>query len=107
VLLRDHLPDICAAFQEAIVDMLVDPLERSMNALSISNIGLVGGVSANLRLRDRLAGIAAHHNGVFSIPGMQYSMDNAAMIAMSGFDKFSRGEFSSLTLSAQPALVIS
>jgi N6-L-threonylcarbamoyladenine synthase len=105
-LLRDHMNDICASFQEAVVDMLVHPLERAADELGVQNIGLVGGVSANKHLRNRIDQIAMKRGGVFSVPDFEFSMDNAAMIAMAGFDKFDRGEFSPLTLSAMPALSI-
>jgi N6-L-threonylcarbamoyladenine synthase len=105
-LLRNHLSDICASFQEAVVDMLAEPVERAAEALNVQNIGLVGGVSANKHLRNRMDHIAKTGGGVFSVPDFEFSMDNAAMIAMAGFDKFGRGEFSPLTLSAMPALAI-
>ncbi|TDI76334.1 MAG: tRNA (adenosine(37)-N6)-threonylcarbamoyltransferase complex transferase subunit TsaD [Bacteroidetes bacterium] len=106
-LLRKHLPDICASFQEAVIDMLAAPIESALDNLGLQNVGLVGGVSANKSLRDRFVQIAAIRGGVCAVPHIQYSMDNAAMIAVSGFDKFGRNQFSPLTLSAVPSLAFS
>lgn len=103
-ILRDHLPDLCASFQEAVVDMLVAPVKKAMRDTGIRHLGLVGGVSANARLRDQLGELCTIQRGALYVPPLEYCMDNAAMIAMAGFHRFQSGLASPLTVSADPSL---
>ena len=55
------LADLCASFQEAIVDVLLDRLDRAVTAHGLTRAVLTGGVSANSRLaraRRRVGGVA-------------------------------------------------
>ena len=80
--------DICASFQEAVVEVLVT---KTILAAQHNNIGTVvigGGVSANPRLREVFTE-RCHKEGLFFYaPPPQYSTDNAAMIALAGFYSF-------------------
>lgn len=105
-LLDEHINDICASFQAAMIDMLVEPIDKATRTLGVSNIGVVGGVSANRILRSRLLKVSETNAGRCYVPDIEFSMDNAAMIAMAGFQKFIRGVRSPLTLTAQPNLSI-
>jgi len=69
--------DVCASFQEAIVDVLVRRAETAMEWTGIRRIAVAGGVSANSRLRERMEEAAP--GAVF--PPMSLCTDNAAMIA--------------------------
>ena len=102
--LEKHLADLCASFQEAVVDMLVEPVQRAMEMTGIRSVGLVGGVSANSRLRDRLEQTTSSLGGHLHVPDLEFSMDNAAMIALSGSLKLARGEQDSLFFTAHPSL---
>jgi N6-L-threonylcarbamoyladenine synthase len=102
--LERHTADLCASFQEAVVDMLVEPLERAMVATGTVRVGLVGGVSANRRLRTRIAGLVEAHGGTFHVPDFRFCMDNAAMIALSGWNRLEAGRMSALDLVAHPSL---
>jgi len=104
--LESHLDDICASFQQAVIDMLVEPVERASRKLGVVNLGVVGGVSANVPLRSRLEDICNKRNGTFSASAIEFSTDNAAMIAMAGYQKFVLGESSPMTLSVEPSLSI-
>ncbi len=71
-------------YQEAIVDTLVKKTIKAAKTLEIKNILLAGGVSANTRLREELKMKARDlHLKVF-IPKMEYTTDNATMIAVAG-----------------------
>lgn len=103
-LLEDHLADVCASFQQAIVDVLVDALERAIVETGVRHVAVVGGVSANSALR-RDAKATADRLGVsLHIPEPIHCMDNAAMIAITGYFKHVAGIVSPLTLTAQPNL---
>ncbi len=102
--LREHIDDLCASFQEAVVDMLVAPVKKAMKDHRIRDLGLVGGVSANSRLRTRLSEMVSGLNGRLFVPPMVYCMDNAAMIAMAGYHQFTSGVTAPLTITADPSL---
>lgn len=69
--------DLAAAYQEAIVQHLVDRAQLGLAATGRSTLGLVGGVAANARLRERLTELPAD---VVAAP-LAWCGDNAAMIA--------------------------
>lgn len=102
--LDQHLDDLCASFQAAVVEMLVRGLARAVKQTGIREIGLVGGVSANSGLRAALAQLAARERWTMHTPELRYCMDNAAMIAAAGYRKLGAGLTSPLSLTAQPSL---
>ena len=61
----------------------------------IRTIAVAGGVSANSGLREALLNAAVKHNWEMHIPPFKFTTDNAAMIAITGYYKFLKGEFSS------------
>ena len=78
--------DLCASIEVAIVEVLVTKTVRAAKKYKVKNILLVGGVSANARLRRDLA-VAVRQElpgTVFLKPAVQFSTDNAAMIAAAG-----------------------
>jgi len=81
----DHVADIVAGFQEAVVDVLTFKLIHAAEVKQCRNIAVVGGVAANGRLRQRL-GEAATERGIrFHVPDIELCGDNAAMIAATGY----------------------
>lgn len=77
--------DIAASFQEAVVDVLVQKTMRAVKEYQPKSIILAGGVAANLELRSRLKRVADEIDLPVFVPPLQYSMDNAAMIAVAGY----------------------
>lgn len=73
--------DLCASFEEAVVDVLVAKLLSAAEARGRKRIALSGGVSCNERLRERVGEVASRNGLELSLAEKVYSTDNAAMIA--------------------------
>lgn len=92
------LADVCASYQEAIVDSLLEKLESAMRLRKISKFTISGGVSANSRLRARAEELAQKRKWDLIVPPLRYCTDNAAMIAYAGALRLARGETSDYDL---------
>ncbi|MCK9424211.1 MAG: tRNA (adenosine(37)-N6)-threonylcarbamoyltransferase complex transferase subunit TsaD [Bacteroidales bacterium] len=86
--------DLCASIQSTIIEILMQKLRLAADQTGIREIAIAGGVSANSGLRSALAATREKHGWNIFIPPLQYSTDNAAMIAIAGYYKFLNGEFS-------------
>ncbi len=93
---EEYLNDLCAAFQAAVVDVLVEKTLRAAAAWKLRDIVLAGGVSTNseLRRRMRTRGEAAGLR-VF-LPAPAYTTDNAAMVAQCAWMLLARGHTGTL-----------
>jgi N6-L-threonylcarbamoyladenine synthase len=99
--IEKNLPDLAASLQHTIVEILMDKLIRAAGDLNISQIALAGGVSANSGLRDALRNAAESQGWNTYIPPIRYTTDNAAMIAITGYFRYLKGEFASEDVSPQ------
>jgi N6-L-threonylcarbamoyladenine synthase len=79
------LADICASFQEAIVDVLVEKTMLAARRHNVRTIVLGGGVSANPRLREAMSSRCQQEGKTLFVPRPSFCTDNGAMIAMAGF----------------------
>ncbi len=80
--------DICASFQEAVVEVLVEKSLLAAKEHGISTLVLGGGVSANPRLREYMHKRCNEENKVLYVPRPEHCTDNAAMIALAGYHKY-------------------
>jgi N6-L-threonylcarbamoyladenine synthase len=94
--------DVCYEVQEAIVDSLCHRLFQAARRKHVPAVYLAGGVSANSRLRGRVAEEAERRNLHFLPPEPVYCTDNAAMIAYAGWCHFTAGRRDSLDLDSFP-----
>ncbi len=94
------LPDICASFQEAVVQTLVTKTMRAATEFESKAILLTGGVACNSRLRTVLKEAAEEEGFLFFVSSPKYCTDNAAMVAYLGARKLARGESSAPDLNA-------
>jgi N6-L-threonylcarbamoyladenine synthase len=85
--------DLCASIQSAIVSILMQKLLKASEMTGIREIAIAGGVSANSYLRNELLSAPDHYNWHVFIPKAEYSTDNAAMIAITGYLKYMRNDF--------------
>lgn len=100
----DARADLCASFQEAVVDVLVDKTLAAARLVGRKIIAVSGGVGLNQRLRERLseAGVAAGCEVVFAEPWL--CGDNAAMIAFAAVHRWRAGAVSGLGEDIFPSL---
>lgn len=103
---KGHLPDIAASFQEAVVDMLVQPTIRAAHAHGISCIVLSGGVAANSRLREKMKEEAAANGLEVYSPAQKFCTDNGAMIALTGYHWLRLGHCDDFRLNAVADLTL-
>jgi N6-L-threonylcarbamoyladenine synthase len=82
--------DLAAAFQEAIVDVLVAKALAALEATGLDRLVLAGGVGANRRLRERLSAAAAQLGFQVHYPEPALCTDNGAMIAFAGALRLAR-----------------
>jgi N6-L-threonylcarbamoyladenine synthase len=99
-----EINDVCASFQEAVVDVLVEKTIAACTGLPCRTMILSGGVAANTRLRARLKSETDTLGIRLYIPSSKYCTDNAAMIGMTGYLHYRRGERSPLDLAPKPSL---
>lgn len=92
---KKRIPEYCFEFQQAVVDTLIHKTIKAALNYNIQNIMLSGGVSANKELRAQLKQAVKKQipNSNFYLPNPKYSTDNATMIAVAGFYKTKRKNF--------------
>jgi N6-L-threonylcarbamoyladenine synthase len=93
--------DIALAAQEAIVETLVAKSLRALEQTGLDALVVSGGVSANRALRDRMAEAVARRGARVFFPRVEFSTDNAAMIAVAGLARIEAGQLESLAIKAQ------
>lgn len=89
--LRTGKADIAAGFQEAVVEVLSYKVLHAAEQMNCSHLALVGGVAANRRLREVVAGEARQRGLQVHIPEAELCGDNAAMIAAAGYHHLAAG----------------
>lgn len=94
--IEDNLRDICASVQDRIVSILMNKLVLAVQQTGIKDVAIAGGVSANSALREALEQNGKEKGWRTFIPAFEYCTDNAGMIAVAGYHKFLKGEFSGL-----------
>jgi len=92
------IEDICASFQKAVIDTLIFKTLIACRKNNIKNISVVGGVSANSRLRELFSEVGLKNNLEVFFPELQFTTDNAAMIGYVAHQKFLKKEFEKLDL---------
>lgn len=96
--IEENRADLAASLQATIVDILVSKVVKAAKELDITEIAIAGGVSANSGLRSAIASECQKRGWIAHIPEFMLTTDNAAMIAIAGYYKYFREEFSSLDI---------
>ncbi|NTU58540.1 MAG: tRNA (adenosine(37)-N6)-threonylcarbamoyltransferase complex transferase subunit TsaD [Chlorobiaceae bacterium] len=90
--IEQHLPDLAASIQQAIVSVLVEKTIAAALLHKVSAVSIAGGVSANSGLRSAMQEACLKHGMELFVPKAAYSTDNAAMIATMAGLMMSRGK---------------
>lgn len=93
--IKENLPDLCASLQDAIISVLITKLVKAAEITGIEEIGIAGGVSANSAFRQALKEEGEKRGWNVYIPEFIFTTDNAAMIAITGYYRYLKGEFAS------------
>ena len=104
--IKENLNDICASIQYTIVEILMGKLKNAVKHTGIKRIAIAGGVSANSEIRKRLQLAEKHWGWTTYIPKFAYTTDNAAMIAITGYLKYLKKEYSDVAVTAQARLKV-
>jgi N6-L-threonylcarbamoyladenine synthase len=99
-----ELPDFCASFQAAVVDVLVRKSRRALIREDLHDLVVCGGVAANRGLRNGLALAASEDKFRLYIPSPKLCTDNGAMIAQAGTWALAAGQRAGWDLSVDPGL---
>ncbi len=81
------LTDLCASFQQAVIDVLIAKTRRAITETGVQHVTLSGGVSNNRALREAFLEMAQKSGcrGWAALP--PYTGDNAGMIAAAAWKK--------------------
>jgi N6-L-threonylcarbamoyladenine synthase len=96
--------DVAASFQAAVVDTLVEKTMHAAGKTGAAKVVVAGGVAANSGLRKEMTRACRERNIKLYLPGMQFCIDNAAMIALAGYLRHQRGERSDLALNPRASM---
>ena len=92
--ITQNLNDICASIQYTIVNILMDKLKLAVRETGITHIAIGGGVSANKGIRKALKEAEQAYGWKTYLPKFEYTTDNAAMIGIAGYLKFTQENLS-------------
>jgi N6-L-threonylcarbamoyladenine synthase len=105
--IEENLYDICASIQHTIVEILIEKLKNTVKKTGIKHVAIAGGVSANSEIRKRLQLTQKHWGWTTYIPKFEYTTDNAAMIAITGYLKYKSKIYADISVKAQARLTVS
>ncbi|MCF6218780.1 MAG: tRNA (adenosine(37)-N6)-threonylcarbamoyltransferase complex transferase subunit TsaD [Gammaproteobacteria bacterium] len=94
--------DIALAFEVAVAETMVIKCRRAIELTQLKRLVIAGGVSANLRLRQRLEDMGAKLGVEVFYPRQEFCTDNGAMIAYAGLLRLQAGEQQGTAFGARP-----
>jgi N6-L-threonylcarbamoyladenine synthase len=100
-----RLPDLCASYQQAVIDALGRKTRAALAQRRYASLGLSGGVANNHRLRAAVGTLAAEHRVPLLAALPAHTGDNAGMIAFAAWcDRMGVDRTSGLGLTVKPNL---
>lgn len=88
---QQHLADLAAATELAIVDVLASKSLKAVKQTGVRRLVVAGGVGANRLLRERLRTEIARMRGEVFFPPLEFCTDNGAMIAFAAAQRVNAG----------------
>ena len=94
--IKNNVEDLCASVQYTLIEILMLKINLAVKKTGITQIAIGGGVAANSELRKRLNDEGKKNNWKTYIPNINYTTDNAAMIALVGYLKYKNSHLGNL-----------
>ncbi len=91
--IEENKSNLSASIQASIVRILMKKLRLAAKETGIQQIAIAGGVSANSGLRKAMQDAGRELGCETFIPSFEFTTDNAAMIAVTGYFKFIKNQF--------------
>ena len=85
--------NIAASFERVACLHIIDRLKLAFSSQKWARFGVVGGASANLRLRGMLENLCASYDCELLFAPLEYCSDNAVMIARAAVTKYHNKDF--------------
>jgi N6-L-threonylcarbamoyladenine synthase len=104
--IKEHMNDICASIQYTIIGIIIDKLKLASKRTGIKHIAIGGGVSANSGIRQALKDGEQKFGWKTYVPKLEFTTDNAAMIAIVGYLKYLEKDFAEQNVMASARLKI-
>ncbi|MDI9342554.1 MAG: tRNA (adenosine(37)-N6)-threonylcarbamoyltransferase complex transferase subunit TsaD [Sediminibacterium sp.] len=95
---RTNLNDICASYQSHLIKVLLKNVKKAMAEHGIQQLAIAGGVSANSELRKQVKQLETEWKIKTFIPAFEYCTDNAAMVGITAYYKWQKGEVADMSL---------
>lgn len=94
--------DVARAFEDAVVDVLIEKSIAAVETTGFGRLVVAGGVGANRRLRDALAAAMKRRNVQLFFPELEFCTDNGAMIALVGALRLQQAAQSDYAFTVRP-----
>lgn len=94
--IEENKTDLAASIQHAIIKSLTNKVAKAVKEHDCKDLVLAGGVSANSGLREAMQTLAKKNKRQLFLPALSLTTDNAAMVAVCGYFKYQKQQFSSL-----------
>src|SRR5205085_10550655 len=103
---NQDVADLCASFQQAVVDVIADRLAAGLHVFRDrygppTALVAAGGVAANQTIRKMLQRLASAAGTTLIAPPMELCTDNGAMIAWAGCERLALGFIDTLDVNAR------
>lgn len=102
--IKNNLVDLCASLQYTLVQIILNKIELVARDKNLTEIVIGGGVAANTEIRKQLQDIVIKEDWMLSLPPLEYTTDNAAMIGITAYYKILKNEYGSLKDSSNARL---
>ena len=91
--IEKNLNDLCASLQNTLIQTIINKIKIVSNDFELKRIVIGGGVAANSEICNELKKQKIENGWELFIPPIEYTTDNAAMIAWAGIERMNSGNF--------------